>query len=735
MSLVPEQDIARAIEAVERTAPDAESLLRDLCDRYPEDARSHFFLGSLRDGQGRDDSALEAFDRALALAPGHVQALSAKCAVLVRCGRAPEAVRLLDEAVTRQPEADQLRFNLGTVREACGDWQGALAAYDGLLASADFQRHAYMNRGHVLTRLRRLDEALENNRMLVRLAPQMAEAHFNLAELLLASGKPAEALEACEDALRLAPGYSKARIATGLALSQLGRIDPARAAFDHVRREDPGAIARYANVYDLRPPDDEDRFDPELIYLSGACRALHDCDWTRRSELIEALRAVIPARASAGRDLADTGLAYEVLALPLPADLRKSVAQGTSARYEKHRGNAGLRPSTRDTDPARRLRIGYLSPDFCEHLNAYLLLPLLRLHDRAAFEVVCYSVGPADSSPIRRSVQAAADRFVDVATLDDAAIAGAIRDDGIDVLVDVGGFTTYSRPGVVARQPAPVQTGYLGFPGTQGMAALPWRIVDRIACPPGQSGDWTEALAYLPDTFYVYDRPDPFPAPGLTRAEYGLPEDAFVFCCFNNYYKIEPGVFSIWMDVLRAVPGSVLWLAGRNALAASNLRREAKARGVDGDRLVFAPFDARDRYLARFALADLFLDTFVFNAMTTACDALAAGLPVVTMPGREFPSRVAASLLHAARFGEGVVESPDAYRDRAIDWGRHPDRLQALRGQKLSDPGTLPLFDTRRRVRQLETAYREMWRRYGLGLPAAGFDVLRSQAPLGNRWH
>lgn len=734
MNLASEEDIASAIEAVKRAEPGEEPLLRDLCRRFPADVRASFLLGALLERLGQEDAALEAFDRTLALEPDHVQALSAKCAVLLRCGRAREAVHLLDEAVIRQPGVDQLRYNLGTAREACGDLHGALAVYDRLLASADFQQAAYMNRGYVLTRLRRLDQALENNRTLVGLAPRMVEAHFNLAEVLLASGKPAEALLACEEALRLVPGYSKARIASGLALSQLGKIDQAREAFERVRREDPGAIAGYVNLYDLRPPDDEDRFDPELIYLSGAFQALHDCDWTRRSELIDEARAIILARASAGRDFADTGLAYEVLTLPLAADLRRAVARGTSARYERNRGNAGLSSPRRNPDPARRLRIGYLSPDFCEHLNAYLMLPVLRLHDRTGFEVVCYSVGPGDSSPIRQSVQAASDRFVDVATLDDAAIAQAIQGDGVDVLVDVGGFTTYSRPGVVARRPAPVQAGYLGFPGTQGMSTVPWRIVDHIASPPGQSGDWTEALVHLPDTFFIYDRPHPFPSPGLSRADYGLPGDGFVFCGFNNYYKIEPGIFTLWMDILRAVPGSVLWLAGRNAIAAANLKREARMRGVDDTRLVFAPFDEREKYLARFALADLFLDTFLFNAMTTACDSLAAGLPVLTLPGREFPSRVAASLLHAAGFEDGIVETPGAYRDRAIEWGRHPDRLRALRREKLSRPAAMPLFDTQSRVRQLEQAYREMWRRHCLDLPPASFEVARTPA-VRNPWH
>ncbi|HWA12998.1 MAG TPA: tetratricopeptide repeat protein [Burkholderiales bacterium] len=731
--LASKDELDLAARAVMQGDPGGESRLLALCERHPEDPRAHFLLGAMRDRLGRDESSLQAFSRALDLDAGHVQALSAKAAVLLRLGRAAQARELLEAAVARQPAVSQLWFNLGAVLESLAEWQAALAAYDRVLALPGVPLPARMNRGYVLTRLGRLEEALENNRQLAAIAPASADAHFNLAEVLLALRRPDEALPACEQALRLAPAHSRARIASGLALSQLGRLEEARAVFGRVRREDPGAIATYVNAFDPKPAHSGDRFDPELIHLADAYERLHDCDWSQLDSLVSTLRRVVEERAAAGGSAGDPGLAYNVLTLPLPAQLRMAVARDTAAHFEQRAGPPAPLP-VRDLAPERRLRIGYLSPDFREHLNAYLLLPLLRLHDRGQFEVACYSVGPRDASAIRQRVQAAADRFVDVPTLDDEAIARAIREDGIDILVDVGGYTTWSRPGVVARRPAPVQAGYLAFPGTQAMAAVPWRIVDHVASPPAQRGDWTEALIRLPDTFYLYDGAEPLPRPALSRAEYGLPADAFVFCGFHNYYKIQPGVFSVWMEILREVPGSVLWLPGRNAAAVDNLRREAGLRGVQGGRLVFAPHDPRERYRARFALADLFLDTFTFNAMTTACDALAAGLPLLTAPGEAFASRVAASLLGAAGFREGIVESVDAYRSRAIEWGRNPAVLRDLRQRRLSAPLSTPLFDTRSRVRQLEQAFREMWRRHCLGLAPESFDVVRTGA-WRNPWH
>jgi len=272
--------------------------------------------------------------------------------------------------------------------------------------------------------------------------------------------------------------------------------------------------------------------------------------------------------------------------------------------------------------------------------------------------------------------------------------------------------------------------------GSPAPSWIDYRLTDPLATPAQQEKFWREKLVFLPDTFYIYDRFEHLPDVALSRGEYGLPESGFVFCCFNNYYKIEPEIFAVWMEILKGVPSSVLWLAGRNPAAVGNLRREAEVRGVSGERLVFAPFEARERYRTRFRLADLFLDTPVFNAMTTACDALAAGLPLLTLAGSAFPSRVAASLLNAVHFPDGITDSLDAYRERAVHWGRNPAELRELKKRLLADPLNTPLFDTEGRVRQLEKAYEEMWRRYQAGLAPESFNVVAQPAPAWRSpWH
>ena len=421
--------------------------------------------------------------------------------------------------------------------------------------------------------------------------------------------------------------------------------------------------------------------------------------------------------------------------MPVDQEFRVAIVRQLSAEIEMD-AEALRRPGYSFSGRNRkRLRIGYLSPDIRENLNAYLLRPILQLHDRQRFEVFCYSLAPDDRSRIRGIVASVADCLRDVADMDTDKIADMVYRDQIDILVDVGGFTTFSRPMVFALRPAPIQVSYLAFPGTLAAPCIPYRITDRVATPTEQVRWWEEKLVYMPGTFFPYDGFDRLPNVALSREEYGLPEDGFVFCCFNNLYKIEPSIFGVWMDLLRAVPASVLWLSGRNAEAVGNLRREAQARGVAAERLLFAPFESHERYAARFRLADLFLDTPIFNAMTTACDALRAGLPLLTVAGDAFPSRVAASLLKAAGFEEGVTGNVDDYKRCAIEWALRPERLSVLRRQLQENRTRSPHFDTRRYVRHLEQAYQTMWDRHQRGKPPESFTVSEiEKAPLKNRW-
>lgn len=702
--------------------------------RFPDHWQLWALLGASRHALGERHQSIEALSRSTQLAPHVPAVLNALATVLVEERRLEDALDAMNRAARLAPSDARTLFNRGLVLERMGRHEAALADYDGALSSDAGFAPALLNRGAALMALGRFDEAVANNRQLVVLQPESADAYFNLAEALLGLGCSQDALDACDRALALDARHSKARFNRGLALADLGRFDEAQREFDAVESLSPGSLLAYVNA--IAPADQsvDRRFDPRLVFLYRGYERLSRCDWSMRDLYIERLVGLVNSDGNSDSQYIHLPLAYHSLTVPVPQQVTYRIACTIGDRYAAAAGGTEVRLQRRVQDG--RLRIGYLSADFCEHLNAYLTHPLFRLHDRTQFEVLAYSIGPDDHSEIRGRIRDCADRFTDLRGVSDLDAARRINEDHVDVLVDLGGYTQHCRPGIPASRPASVLVGYLGFPGTMGASWIDYRITDTSATPTQQGEFWKERLVFLPDTFYIYDRFEHLPDVTLSRGEYGLPEAGFVFCCFNNYYKIEPEIFAVWMEILKDVPSSVLWLAGRDPAAVGNLRREAENRDVSGARLVFAPFEARERYRARFRLADLFLDTPVFNAMTTACDALAVGLPLLTLAGSSFPSRVAASLLNAARFRDGITDSLEAYRERAVLWGRNPAKLQDLKTRLLAEPLNTPLFDTEGRVRQLEKAYKEMWRRYQAGLVPESFNVVAQPAPSWRSpWH
>jgi predicted O-linked N-acetylglucosamine transferase (SPINDLY family) len=695
---------------------------------HPDNAQLWFLLGASRHALGEYPAAIEALRKADLLAPDVPIILNALAAVLADAGNGPDALQVMDRAVAAAPLDAGTHCNRAIVLERAGDIEAALAAYDRALDIAPEFIDALLNRGAALMLLGRYREAVENNRRLISLDPHSADAHFNLSEALLGFGQSAEALTASERAIALNPRHAKAYIDRGLALADLGRLAEASIAFEAADAIEPGALRAYLNAVAPSDPSLERTVRPEIFFLYRSYERKLRCDWSLLDRHVERFKELGDESGETELRYVDLPLAYQVLTLPLPESLPLRIARVIGERYATAVAESGRTFTYSGRDD--RIRIGYLSADFREHLNAYLTLPLFMQHDRRHFEVIAYSIGPDDRAAVRASIAGAADRFVDLRNMSDFDAAARINDDGTSILVDLGGYTQHCRPGIPALRPVPVQVSYLGFPGTMGAPWIDYRLTDRIATPVNQEALWSEQLVFLPDTFFIYDAADGQFDARLSRADYDLAEDAIVYCCFNAYYKIEPHIFSIWTDILKTVPKSVLWFAGRNPDAVANLQREAQLRGVAVDRLVFAPTEPLARYKARYRLADLFLDTPIFNAMTTACDALAAGLPVLTLAGSTFTSRVAASLLSAADFPEGIVDSEEDYRNRAIEWGLHPERLRELRRSRLAHPLGTRLFDAKARVRQLETAYQEMWRRLREGMPPQSFDVAAQREPV-----
>jgi predicted O-linked N-acetylglucosamine transferase (SPINDLY family) len=371
----------------------------------------------------------------------------------------------------------------------------------------------------------------------------------------------------------------------------------------------------------------------------------------------------------------------------------------------------------------QRIRLGYLSGDFHQHATAQLMAELFELHDRDRFEVFAYSYGPDDESPMRARLVRAFDRFVDVRALAHREAAQRIHADEVDILIDLKGYTHHARPAIPAHRPAPVQVSYLGYPATMGADFIDYVIVDPIVVPTSQQPFFSEKLVHLPASYQVNDRRREAAKAATSRQDWGLPDGRLVFCSFNNAYKITPAFFDIWMRVLGAVPGSVLWLLEANELMKGNLRLQAEKRGVDAKRLIFAPRVAPAQHLARQRHADLFLDTLPCNAHTTASDALWAGLPVLTCCGDTFAGRVAASLLTAVGLGELIAPSLEEYERSALALARDPQRLVALR-QKLADNrDSSALFDPVKLTGNIEAAYARMWQTRLCGERPAAFSI------------
>jgi protein O-GlcNAc transferase len=690
----------------------------------PDLAEAHNNLGVVLQNQGKFAEALDAYDRAIKLRPGDIEAAYNRAVALQQHGRRDEAESAYRDILRQSPNRF-VYLNLGSLLQEQGRADEALAAIDAALALDPSYAEGHFNRGILLAQQGRLDEAIDAYQKAVRLRPDFAEAatnagivlqelgrwdeagaafehaaklrpaapepHNNLGIVLLARGQPAEAVTAFQRALTLKPDYAEAFYNLGNAWRELGKPE--------------GAIAAYSQALRLRS-DDADAFS-QLVYQRWRA-----CEWSSFAADQQKLR-----------DLVRQGPRVSPFFL-LATDATPAEQLACARRWVEPFARAAPPFPARSPRENReeRIRLGYLSADFHQHATAHLAAELFERHDRARFEIFAYSYGPDDGSAMRQRLERAFDRFIDIRPLSHAQAAQRIRTDAVDILIDLKGHTLNARTAMLAARPAPVQVNYLGYPGTMGADFIDYIVVDRIVAPPADQIYFAEKLVTLPGCYQPSDtRRDVAIVPA--RRDCGLPADAFVFCCFNSTYKITPTFFDVWMRLLKRVPGSVLWLLESNELARRNLRREAEQRGVEPDRLVFAPIRPIGEHLARHRQADLFLDTLPCNAHTTASDALWSGLPVLTCPGETFAGRVAASAAAAAGLAELIVPSLDAYEQTAFDLAHTPARLRELRDKLERSRATAPLFDMAAYARHLEAAYARMWERWCAGEPPAAFAV------------
>ena len=697
-------------------------LLIEQCEITPRDAQAWFLLGACNHQLSKLDDALQALDRALFIEPRHIQARCAKGAVLCDLGRLQEGLHVYRKALHLAPTDAQLLLNMGIVLEQTGDLHAALERYDLALEHHPGFATVLLNRGVLLTKLGRLEEALGNNRRLVELHPEWEHAQFNLGEVLLAISRWEQALAAYERATAINPRSAKAHFATGLALSMLKHFDHARQEFLAASEIDPAVFEQCIRNAAVLTGSEMRQFTPEVIYLLKEAERLDTCDWSSWDRWVTDFERLVTSLLGQPTEIIEPALLFRACALPVSNATSLALARSVAARIAE--SVKPFPPFILDKKNDGKLRIGYVSPDFRVHPIATVTRRLYALHDRDRFEVYGYSLHPGDGSSIRRDIENGFDVFRELSGLDDRAAAEIIHRDGIDILVDLAGYTRFSRTEIFAMRPAPIQVGCLGFLHTTGAKFIDYVIADPVVVPATTAGFFTEKIAYLPNSYFMFDNRLEISRQQFSRKELGLPVQGFVFCCHNSNYKITPRDFDIWMRLLLRVPGSVLWLYKSSEAVAANLRREAEARGVDPARLVFATLAPHDVYLARYRMADLFLDTAFYNAQTTAAEALWAGLPVLTCTGGTMASRVAAGLLTAAGLEELITDSPRQYEERAYHLATHADELQMIREKLVGSRLSLPLFDTERQTCNLEAAYRTMYLRYEAGLAPESFQVV-----------
>ncbi len=660
-------------------------------------AEPHIAAGLAAAQRADIGGALVAFDRAVAVDPGHARAHDLRGIALAELGRLPEALIAYDRALACAPGAAESHLGRGDVLSKLSRHGEAVAAYDRAALLGVGGPALAFNRAEALAEVGRNAEALAGYRAALADIADLVPAHYGAARMLWRLGPPAAALEAARRAVMLEPRHAGAHNIAGLALHALGRREEALAAYDRAIAGDPTYPDAYANrgsvLRELRRFEDAAASleaalarNPALGYAAGELLKVrrHMADWTDHA-------ATLAPVAAGTVDV----MPFTLLALSDDPALHYRTAAGYLAR-------ACTPPAAPiPAYPAgARIRLGYFSADFHGHATMYLMIEALEAHDRARFEITCFSFGQASDDIWRTRAVAAADRFIDVTALSDDAVAALAREHRIDVAVDLMGLVGGSRPDIFAHRAAPVQIGWLGYPGSCPAPYFDYAVVDPVVVPPAERDWFAEKLIVLPDSYQPNRRIAPL-APPPPRAELGLPEGGAVFCCFNQAYKITPELFARWMRILAAVPGSVLWLWGRDAPVRANLARKAAAHRVDPARLVFALNLPLDEHHARLQQADLFLDTAPYNAHTTASDALRAGVPLLTVPGRSFASRVAASLVTAAGVPELICANWDEYEARAIVLGQDSAARAALRA-RLSGRVETPLFDPVRFTRHLE---------------------------------
>lgn len=649
-------------------------------------------LGFISLQQGQPLVAEKHFKKVLEFNPNQVDALNLMGIINAQTKNFEDAITYITRAIDINPKNASSYYNRGLALQELGKIEEALQEFKKALSLNPKYTNAFNSEGNAYLDLKEIGSAIASYKCAVALDPRYADAWNNLGNAYSYGKNLEEALICYEKAVSIYPDFADAWVNSASAWYELKEIEK--------------AVHNYQKAVKMRA---------DIPYLLGDYlhAKLQGCDWSNLNQATLQLQEQISGQLPVTEPFVTLGL------LDNPA-LHQQVAQiYVNTRFPK----SDILGPLADYEKSDKIRIGYYSADFRNHATSYLVAEMLEKHDKDNFDVYAFNLHPGQPDDTTERIVSAVTQMIDLSGKSDKSAAQLSRALKIDIAVDLGGHTADSRTGIFAARCAPIQVSYLGFPGTLGAPYYDYVLADRNVIPLDQSAYYTEQLAHLPHCYQVNDSKRKISDRIFSRSECGLPPQAFVFCCFNNGYKILPPTFDGWMRILHAVEGSVLWLLDHNDLGTRNLKNEAQARGIDPGRLIFAPRMQLPDHLARHRLADLFIDTLPYNAHTTASDALWAGLPLLTCMGKSFAARVAGSLLIAMDLPELITHTQADFEAKAIEYARDPTALNAVKSKLLKNLATSPLFNAELFTLHLEQAYRIMYTRQQEGLPAEHFAV------------
>lgn len=702
--------------------------MKPLDSRTLEKLNKHFQEACAYQQQGHLDRAQHGYRRVLEWDRHHVPSLNNLSWIYLQRQAWREAAALLQRALAQQPAQPDACCNLGLCHDKLGEPAKALACYTQAVQWRPNFAGAYYNRAALLRRMGRVQEAVADYRQAIACQPAYADAHNNLGNALTALGHVDEAITCFHEAVRLKPAFVEAWNNRGVCYWRQRRYDEALQDFNRALALAPAYVEALANrlttLFDAGDYTTAQVAADALLAVQPQHPAGVALQWEIQAR--QCVWADMDQRTAALACAVEQGVAvrpFTVLAALDDPRLHAAAARQWAHALRQQGWVINETAPTAHAATDKRIRVAYLSGDFHEHAVAFALARVFELHDKTAFTWFALSCGQAQDSGMRRRIHNAFDHFVDVRQWSDQAVRDYLAENCIDILVDLGGYTGSDRPALVLSRAAPLQVNFLGYAGTLGDAAVDYVLADQWVLPAVAVETFSEKPVWLKGSIMPVDPTRVVPSPP-TRAAQGLPEEAFVFCCFNQPYKITPTWFAVWMRILQRVPGSVLWLASEEATVQANLRQQAEQHGVAPARVLFARRELQQAdHLARMALADLFLDTLPYNAHATASDALWAGLPLLTCTGHSFPARVSTGLLMALGMPEWVTDTAEAFEQQAVYLATQPAVLSALRARLQRLRSESPVFDAMAFARQLEWAYRTMHERRVQGLPPAAMQV------------